>query len=169
MRSVLGVAVVAVFLLSCDGNRIYEKNVDFDSRHWIVSEKPAFTFEISDTVAQYNLYCNMRNSLDYPYANIFLTYYLRDSAGVLLKKELVRHWLFDEKTGKPFGDSGLGDIYHHRLPLITGHRFGYAGRYSMSFEQYMRTDTLSGVLAVGLRVEKVSTTHAGLPHGDLKK
>lgn len=157
MRSVFGFAVAAVMLLACDGNRVYEKNTDFNSRQWIISDQPQFEFEIRDTVAHYNLYCNVRNSLGYPYANIYLTYYLRDSTGAVLKKELVRHWLFDEKTGKPFGDSGLGDIYHHRLPLITDHRFPYAGRYNMSFEQYMRTDTLSGVLAVGLRVEKVET------------
>ena len=154
MRSFLGVIVMMSLVLSCDERRVYEMNTDFDSRYWPVSEKPVFEFEVSDTTVAYNLYANVRNSLDYPYANIFLTWYLQDSAGVQLEKELVRQLLFDEKTGEPFGESGLGDIYDHRIPLKKDHRFSYAGKYSVVLEHYMRTDTLSGVLAVGLRVEK---------------
>ena len=154
MRSVLGVSILLIILFSCDEDRVYEKNTDFDARYWTVNAKPEFMFEISDTVGIYNLYCNVRNSLDYPYANIFITYYLTDSAGVVLRKDLVRHLLFDERTGEPFGESGLGDIYDHRVPLISNHQFGYSGKYKIAFEQFMRTDTLEGVLAVGLRVAR---------------
>lgn len=154
MRSFLGFTVISLFLLSCDENRLYEKNFDFDSRHWIASEKPEFEFEITDTAQPYNIYCNIRNSLDYPFARIFVTYYLKDSSGFVMEKELVRQLLFDDKTGQPQGESGLGDIYDHRIALRKNHRFPYAGKYTIAFEQFMRTDTLSGVLAVGVRVEK---------------
>jgi len=156
MRLFFCFAVIMVSLLSCDEQRVYEMNTDFHSRYWPVLEKPVFEFEVADTLATFNLYANVRNSLDYPYANIFLTWYLQDSAGVQLEKDLVRQLLFDEKTGEPFGDSGLGDIYDHRIPLKTNHRFPYSGKYKMAVEHYMRTDTLSGILAVGLRVERSS-------------
>ena len=155
MRSFLGLTLVAIFFLSCDDQRVYERNIDFDSRYWLLNEKPELEFEISDTVQAYNLYCNVRNSLDYPFARIFITYYLKDSTGALMQKDLVSEFLFDEKTGEPFGESGLGDIYHHRIRLKQNFRFPYSGKYSMAFEQYMRRDTLQGVLAVGLRIEKV--------------
>ena len=64
--------------------------------------------------------------------------------------------LFDDKTGEPLGESGLGDIYQHRIPVKMNHRFDYAGKYKVSFEQFMRTDTLSGILGVGLRVERAA-------------
>lgn len=154
MRSFFGIALLTLFLFSCDEDRLYEKNYDFDTRYWPVVEKPEFEFEITDTLLQYNLYCNLRNSLDYPFARIFITYDLKDSAGNVLQKELVQKLLFDDKTGEPMGESGLGDLYDHRIQLKAGHRFPYAGVYKISFEQFMRTDTLRGVLAVGLRVEK---------------
>ena len=153
MRSFFGFTVIIVFLSSCDEDRVYEKNADFNSRHWIVSEKPDFEFEIKDTLQSYNVYCNVRNSLDYPYARIFITWYLQDSTGTTLDKALVRHLLFDDKTGEPHGESGLGDIYDHRIALKTNYQFPYAGKYRIAFEQYMRTDSLAGILAVGLRVE----------------
>jgi gliding motility-associated lipoprotein GldH len=152
MRGVLGFAFIAVFLLGCDGDRVYDKNVDFDSRSWLVTDKPVFEFTITDTVQSYDLFCNLRNSLTYPYARIFITWSLRDSTNAVLEKKLVSNLLFDDKTGEPFGNSGLGDIYDHTISLKSNYKFPYPGKFSVSFEQYMRTDTLSGVLAVGLRV-----------------
>ncbi len=154
MRSIPGLAIIVMLLFSCDDQRVFEKNDDFDSRYWLVNEKPEFEFEIQDSLQSYNLYCNVRNSLDYPFARIFITYYLQDSTGTILSKDMVGQMLFDEKTGEPFGESGLGDLYDHRILLKNNHRFPYTGKYRVAFEQYMRTDTLAGILAVGLRVEK---------------
>lgn len=154
MRSFFSFAIIFTVFCSCDEERVFEKNMDFDSRTWLVNDKPEFEFEISDTLTAYNLYCNVRNTVSYPYARIFITYYLQDSSGTLLEKKLIGQLLFDDKTGEPQGTSGLGDIYDHRLPLKMDYRFDYPGRYKVKFEQYMRTDTLAGILAVGLRVEK---------------
>jgi gliding motility-associated lipoprotein GldH len=154
MRSFFGFIGLIICFLSCDDERVYEKNLDFNSRTWLITEKPEFEFNINDTLQSYNLYCNLRNSLEYPFARIFITYYLKDSSGSVLEKKLVRQLLFDDKTGEPQGESGLGDIYHHRIPLKIHHQFKNPGKYSVSFEQFMRTDTLTGILAVGLRVER---------------
>lgn len=154
MRSLPVTAIIVALLFSCDDQRVYERNADFNSRYWKVSDKPEFEFAITDSLAPYNLYCNVRNSLDYPYARIFITWRLQDSTGALLEKGLAGQMLFDEKTGEPFGESGLGDIYDHRIPIRQNHRFPYTGKFTVSFEQFMRTDTLSGVLAVGLRLEE---------------
>jgi len=156
MRSIFGFTIITMIFFSCDDNRVYEKNADFNTRYWLVSEKPEFEFEI-DTLQSYNLFCNVRNSLDYPYARLFITYYLQDSSGTVLEKELVRQLLFDEKTGEPKGDSGLGDIYDHRIPLKLNRKFPYSGKYKIAFQQFMRTDSLPGILAVGLRVEKTNS------------
>lgn len=157
MRAFSGFALFILLLASCDEDRVFEKNHDFHARYWPVSERPQFEFEITDTLQRFNLYCNVRSSLDYPFARIFITYYLQDSSGVLLEKALVSNLLFDEKTGEPMGESGLGDLYDHRIALKKDYRFPYAGKYRISFEQFMRTDTLSGVLAVGVRVERNQT------------
>ena len=127
MRSIPGLAIIVLLLFSCDDQRVFEKNDDFDSRYWLVNEKPEFEFEIQDSLQSYNLYCNVRNSLDYPYARIFITYYLQDSTGSILSKDMVGQMLFDEKTGEPFGESGLGDLYDHRILLKKSHRFPYTG------------------------------------------
>ncbi len=146
------VFIIILLLNSCDDSRVYEKNYDFTERHWLVNEKPSFEFTVANE-QPYNLYCNLRNSVDYPYSRIFITYTLKDQAGSELKKEMITTFLFDEKTGMPVGSSDIGDIYDQHILLLKNFKFNQAGTYTLQFEQFMRTDTLQGVLSVGLRVE----------------
>lgn len=154
MRFVIVVLFSALVLAGCDDTRLYETNHDFANQYWTVQDTPAFQFTVKDTVQSYNLYCNLRNSVSYPYARIFISYALLDSSGTEVKRELINGYLFDKKTGEPLGTSGLGDIYDQQLPLLMNYSFTHPGNYSIRFEQFMRTDTLQGVLAVGLRVER---------------
>ena len=148
------VLLSAVLLAGCDNTRVYEKNQDFTDRYWLVNNNPSFDFTIENASQPYSLYCNIRSSVSYPFSRIFVTYSLKDSAGAELKKEMINGYLFDQKTGEPLGKSGLGDIYDHQLPLLKNFTFNHPGKYTVQFEQFMRTDTLKGILAVGLRVEK---------------
>ena len=146
------ICVIVLLLGSCDDSRVFEKNFDFAERYWSVKENPTFEFFVRGN-QPYNLYCNLRNGMDYPYARIFFNYTLKDSAGNEISKKMVGSFLFDEKTGAPLGSSGLGDIYDHQILLLKDFRFKTDGTYIIQFEQFMRTDSLDGMLAVGLRVE----------------
>lgn len=154
MRIVTVFFLLAMVFAACDETRVYDKNHDFEERFWLVSDTAIFDFDISDTTQHYNLYCNVRNSVAYPYSRLFLNYYLGDSTGKVIRKNLAQTYLFDQKTGKPMGTSGLGDIYDQRVLLLNNYDFPYQGKYKVWFEQYMRKDTLEGILAIGLRVEK---------------
>jgi len=149
--------IFAFFLLTtlfaCDSKRIYEKNIDFEKKSWLVKDIPEFNFEVVDPTVPYNIYYNVRNTLNYPYQNLYVTYYLEDSTGNVLSTSLQNLVLFDKKTGAPFG-KGLGDIFDHQIPALSNYKFEEAGLYSFRVEQFMRTDTLSELLSVGIRVEK---------------
>ena len=142
-------------LSSCDTNRVYEMNHDFEDRTWKINEPQEFEFRIDDPEKKYNLYYNVRNSLDYPYSRIFITYHLQDSLGNELQSQLKTQDLFDQKTGAPFGSSSLGDIYDHQFLLLNEYEFKLPGTYKLKLEQFTRQDTLKGVLAIGARVEKM--------------
>ncbi len=153
MRFFVLPAFLVTLLVACDDSRVYEYNQDFADRAWKVSDTPRFEFVIKDLGKKYNLYYNVRNSLDYPFARLFVQYSLEDSTGAALQKKLVSEFLFDQKTGQPHGSSGLGDVYDHRFLLLNDYEFKRPGKYRMKLEQFMRMDTLHGVLAVGVRVE----------------
>jgi gliding motility-associated lipoprotein GldH len=148
----------SVFLVGCDTKRHYEQYVDFNKRYWLSSDTIQFEFTVSKAEPAYNLYCNIRNSSSYPYSRLFVQYTLLDSAGTALQKKLLSEYLFDAKTGKPFGRTGLGDLYDHRILLMKDYQFAKPGTYKVKLEQYMRMDTLPGIVAVGLRVEDARAT-----------
>jgi gliding motility-associated lipoprotein GldH len=70
-----------------------------------------------------------------------------------LAQKLVFHDLFDA-TGRPYGQSGIGDLYDHQFLLLEKFRFPNPGTYSLRLTQFSREDTLKGVMAVGVRVER---------------
>ena len=146
--------LITLVFFSCDSNRVYEKNQDLEERAWLSTQQPVFEFVVQDTVQSYNLYCNIRNSVTYPYSRIFINYSVQDSVGVSVTKNMISAFLFEEKTGKPLGSSGLGDVYDHQIPLLKSYTFKKSGPHAIRFNQFMRTDTLSGVLAVGFRLER---------------
>jgi gliding motility-associated lipoprotein GldH len=154
MRIIFCLVLIAMIAIGCDSNRVYENNVDFKDRAWKIAEPTKFEFQITDTVKRYNLLMDVRNSIDYPFARLFVNYDLKKDS-VTLSKELISVYLFDQKTGKPFGNSGIGDIYDHQFFIMKNYSFKKAGKYNMSLQQFMRQDTIPGILAVGLRVEVV--------------
>lgn len=151
-KALLFVVGLLPLLASCDENRVYEANVDFPDKQWAVDSIPAFEFEVTDPSKSYNIYWNVRNTVAYPYRNLYLTYYIEDTAGHQLTKDLHNMLLFEPKTGKPYG-SGLGDIFSHQFMALPNYKFDKAGMYRIRLEQYMRTDTLPEILSVGTRVE----------------
>lgn len=158
MRAFLVVFLAGTLLSACDDNRVYEQISDFENRQWASSEKPQFEFIIDDINQRYTLSSDLRNSISYPYSRFFFTYYLQDSTGSDLQKKLLTEFLFDAKTGKPYGKSGIGDLYDHRFLLLENYQFPHKGKYRVVFEQFMRLDTLPGILSVGLRVERAENS-----------
>ena len=152
MRLILIVALIAATLTGCDDTRVFEQNKDFSRREWTSADTVAFEFTITDAVPSYNLQCDIRNTLDYPWSRIFVNYVLEDSTHKVMSSKLVGYYLFDVKTGEPQGDSGLGDIFDHRFPLLSNQKLA-PGKYFVKLQQYMRTDTVPGILAAGVRVE----------------
>ena len=155
MRVGILAGVILLLLTSCGQDHVYREYADFEDRIWLASEDARFTFEITDTASTYNVYCNLRNSTHYKWSRIFVNFTMSDTLGTRLQEKLVTEFLFDPKSGKPFGKSGLGDLYDHRINVLSNYRFPRAGVYEAVFNQSMRTDSLTWILSVGLGIEKV--------------
>jgi len=156
MRTFLSIVAISIVWCGCDSRRVFENNIEFRNRNWKIAEPVQFEFQIADTSGKYNLLMNIRNSLDYPYARIFVNYDLQKQDSTSLNKRMIAEYLFDQKTGKPFGTSGIGDIYDHQFPILKNYSFEKAGAYKITLNQFMRMDTIPGILAVGIRVEKAA-------------
>jgi len=139
-------------LTQCDDNRVFEENTDFDQKVWTADSLPSFRFQIDEPGQAYNIYWNVRNTVAYPFRNLYLTYYLEDTLGQTIKTDLYEMNLFEARTGEPYG-SGLGDIFSHQILALPNYKFDTAGMYQIRLQQYMRRDSLPEILSVGVRVE----------------
>jgi gliding motility-associated lipoprotein GldH len=155
MRLYAMLAVFVVVLSSCNDGKVYQEYVDFEKRYWLVNDTVRFSFAISDTTTRYNVYCNLRNTTQYPYSRFFVNVAMSDTVGTPIHSALLNDFLFDPKTGEPLGNSGLGDLYDHQMPLLKNYRFARPGEFRVDLLQMNRVDTLDGIISVGLAIEKV--------------
>ncbi|MCB0506050.1 MAG: gliding motility lipoprotein GldH [Cyclobacteriaceae bacterium] len=152
MKKLIFLLVPTFLFMSCDPSRISEKHADIDT-YWRADSLQSFVFDIPNENEEYNLLFYVRNGVDFPHSNLYFKYFLKDSLGATLESELVNFQLFHAKTGYPLGN-GVGDLFEHEHELLTKYRFPYAGKYKVSFQQYMRYDSLPEIYSVGYRLEK---------------
>ncbi|WP_422361159.1 gliding motility lipoprotein GldH [Reichenbachiella sp.] len=146
----------SLFVVACGSNTVIDEQSDIKEGLWHLDSLVAFQFEIEDTTSTYQIQYNVRYAVDYPYYNLFLKYYLEDSAGEMLSSELQELILFDKKTGEPLGE-GLGDLFDRGVPVFEDQKFPYAGVYTFKVKQFMRMEELPGILSFGLKVQKPET------------
>jgi gliding motility-associated lipoprotein GldH len=153
--AVLGVLVLT--LSSCrDENVVFEKNVEIPNAKWAASDRAVLNVDITDTVSRHNFFINVRNTEAYPYRNLYV--FVRTSfPNGMTSKDTVGLMLADP-TGRWIGSgSGFLNSSSHptqRIMYNYNKRFPLSGEYIFEIEQAMRTDTLEGILNVGLRIEK---------------
>ena len=144
----------ALIMSGCDENVVYKAHEDIDDGLWYIKNKPTFKVEIKDTTATYNMYYLLRNTLQYPYYNLYLTRKFESPDNKVISNTLEEVYLSNEATGKPFGH-GLGDLFDHKIPFLKNYRFPRSGIYTFTLAQSMRQNPLPFVMSVGIGVEKV--------------
>jgi len=117
-----------------------------------MNETAEFEFVLPGPDQRCNLYYSIRHSNEYPFQNLYLQYYLEDSTGNLLSKNLDNIQLFEPVTGIPIGD-GLGDIFVLKKVFLENYAFKNPGLYRLRVDHFMRMDTLPEILSIGIRVE----------------
>jgi len=143
--------LLILLIVGCDTERVYESDYDFEGQSWHMDTIPVFEFTI-DEVTHNDVLLKIRNSLDFPFRNCYMTYYLEDSAGNVLSSDLVNIKLFDETTGKPFGKGN--SVFQHSETILTRYDFPASGTYRVRIAQYMRKTTLEGTYSIGVRIEE---------------
>jgi len=169
MKHLFIIIILSSLSLSCKRNeqRIYEENTPITKGIWKQEDIKHFTFQIEDTNQYYHIYYTLRNTVDYPYYNLYLKHVLTNVAGDTLSYKLQTMNLFDEKTGKPLGNEkffsggSMGDLFDHKFQSLIFFKFPAKGEYHFSIAEYMRsnneTKQLQGVFSVGCSIEKAGS------------
>ncbi|MCV9388048.1 gliding motility lipoprotein GldH [Reichenbachiella ulvae] len=142
---------VAIALYSCSGGTLIDQSQDMSEGVWHVDSLASFDYVIEDTTLKYDISYLVRYAVDYPYYNLYVTYYLEDSVGNILNSQQQELILFDKTTGQPLG-TGLGDLYDREVKIFEDYTFDQTMKYHFKVKHYMRMQELPGILSFGLKV-----------------
>lgn len=147
---ILWLGIGLLTLSSCNSNVIFNKSVNID-KAWNKNDSINFDFEITDTLAEYNFYINIRHSVAYAYRNIY--FFVRtEFPNGNVSRDTIECLLADVR-GKWYG-KGLGDIKENKILIRKNLQFPVSGFYHINFVQAMREDELSGLSDVGIQISK---------------
>jgi len=151
IKKVLLLFLVLFVLIACDKNAILDKNKKIHNAEWHFMELKKIETEITDTISGYNLYINVRHTIDYQYSNlyVFMTTYFPNNT---IARDTIEIPLANEK-GAWYGQ-GWGKNRYLKMSLGNNISFPYIGLYTFEIEQAMRTEILNEISEIGLRIEK---------------
>ena len=148
-KTILGVLIVIFF--SCSKNDDFKKYKRLKNQEWISEDTLKFNFFINDTLSNYNLFLNLRHTINYEYRNLFLFLQLEESIDTI-------EVMLSDKQGKWHG-KGIGDIREIQTKVLSK-KYNKPAKYSIILEQAMRygekekIDTLKNIDAVGIMIVK---------------
>jgi gliding motility-associated lipoprotein GldH len=154
------VLLVILIAVSCDSKRFFDQYKSLPNQ-WHKDSVVLFKVTPPDTINNYNLFLNVRNTNDYKYSNLYLVVELDYPNGKTLKDTLEYRMAAPDGT---FLGSGFTDIKENKLwykgyedPFI----FDEAGEYQIKIQHAMRKNgevfgvlNLEGITDVGFRIER---------------
>ncbi|WP_073215787.1 gliding motility lipoprotein GldH [Aequorivita viscosa] len=157
MNKVLMLFLSVVLLASCESNIVFSETRAMDG-YWGQDEVVDFKLPQLDSLKNYNLFVNIRNSNEYKYNNIFLIVSINFPYGKTVTDTL------EYRMANPDGSwmgQGVGSIKENKLWYKENVRFFENGIYNVTIEQAMRNNgavegvlKLEGITDVGLSIEE---------------
>lgn len=139
--------LLLISFAACGKRVFYEKIDPIPNEVWNIDSTLHYEFEITDSMQFYNIYINIRNSIDFETQNfyVFLTSEFPD--GTIGKDTLG--FVMCDPYGKWSG-KGNGRIKDNQFLYKMKVRFPIKGVYKFSAVQAMREDDAKGITDFGI-------------------
>lgn len=137
-------------IFSCGPRTIYEEKHILDSQ-WSYTDDITFTYNVQDTLMAYDLILTVYHDEDFGFENLYVM-----TQTTFPDKKVISHpvslqlanadgqWL-----GKCSNNTCQTDIY-----ISPKSYFQSVGDYTVKIQQHSRTDSLSGILGLELRIQE---------------
>ena len=160
MRKVIILVLVVFAVVSCDSNRVFDDYESTENNSWLRDNAVEFEVDVLDTIANNNIFINLRNNKEYEFRNLFLIAELTFPDGRSVVDTL--EYEMTDKEGRFLG-TGLTDVKENKLFYKENVRFHQKGLHILKVEHAMRKnnnihglDSLKGITDIGFRIESVT-------------
>lgn len=138
-------------LAACGPSYVFEETHDIPAYGWTYKDTITYSFEISDTSILYDLTLRMKHTPEFGSQNFYTRIYTGFPSGKRISKVLSLE--LADKNGLWAGDCGSKSCTLD-IPIQTNVYFNQPGIYTLSFEQFMRQDSIQGIQSLGLKLGK---------------
>lgn len=147
---ILAVALFALAFAACDGTLFFDRQCEVDEHGWPQHQWTHFDVEVEDTNTVYNFLLEVRNTVDYPYANTF--FFVRTTFPDGSSTQDTLEYPLADLSGRWLGKR-TGRFVDTRYYFRRNARFPMAGHYDFAVSHGLRDSALVGMRSIGLRIE----------------
>jgi len=140
-----------VFFSSCNRGNIYSHEEEIKGGTWSYKDSLTYQFEIDDTAQLYSMQLNVLHDNNFPYENLYVK--IRSVYPDKSIKNDVLSLEFADETGGWMGEKE-GKKFLAPIALQPIAKFSQKGKYSMTFYQNSRIDSVPGIHSLELSVDK---------------
>ncbi|MGB3196229.1 MAG: gliding motility lipoprotein GldH [Saprospiraceae bacterium] len=145
------VVALFLFLISCDKNQVYFKEIKIENSSWAYQDSIVFSWEMKDTTSAFDLLLHMHHNADMKYQNVYLNVKTtnpdQSEISNLLSLELF------QPNGKSNGDCSRNQC-EALIPLQENISFPQMGNYSLTLFQNSRDSLITGIQSIALELRR---------------
>ena len=138
----------AIFLVSCGKKYVFDETKNVNGDFWQYKDSLIYAVDIADTAARYDIIATVTHDDAYANENLYVQIGTKFPDGKV-QQDLISLELAD-KTGQWYGD-GSSTIALN-IPLQQRAHLNQKGKYTFSFKQYTRTDSLPNIKSIALKL-----------------
>jgi gliding motility-associated lipoprotein GldH len=139
----------AIFLISCGNKYVFDETKSVNGDFWQYKDSLTYTVNIVDTAARYDIIATITHDEAYANENLYVKIGTKFPDGKA-QQDLISLELAD-KTGQWYGKGSSTVVLD--IPLQQRAHLNQKGKYTFSFKQYTRNDSLQGIKSVGLKLQ----------------
>jgi gliding motility-associated lipoprotein GldH len=151
MKKIFFAILLAILLVSCGNDKLYDESVVIPDAKWDMNNIPYFDVTVDDTLTDYAFYLNIRHLENYRYSNLYVFLHTEMPNGN------VTHDTIECTFAYPDGhwmSKGSGSLRSAKILLNPALRFPLSGDYHFEIEQAMREEVLKGITDIGISFER---------------
>ncbi len=145
------ILLIVISFTACNVNVVYDENKEVNQESWKTTDKLYYEIDVKDTLKTYKLAINIRNTVEYPYSNIYFYMNTILPDGKVTKRDTIECYLaYPDGTWKGKGNSRIKD---NRFWIAKNVKFNQIGKYTFELRQATTDSLLKGISDVGLHIE----------------
>jgi gliding motility-associated lipoprotein GldH len=142
---------IIILFASCIDNSIYRQSKPIAAEGWHKDSAVQFAVPVTDTVTEFDIYINIRNTNDYPFQNLYLFVKATSPHGISIADTI--NLLIADDYGRWTGKR-ISRVWENNFLYLRNIKFVNSGKYIFDIQQGMRHDILNGISDVGIEINR---------------